>query len=280
MHNAQSDRSGGCGNLFDPPWGLQGGSESFPTFTNVTFRMGHEGMPPFSLQGTVCGKCHSQPLVLELFLSAHPQLGCHVVPLCRAPQGLDPFQAAKAWHLRKQEGLPWKVVRFQVHTMSGTHPGMDAVQDAVGRVEAQRRTSKFRKAGVASSGYARCGRTPLLSSEQKKAVIAFVKRWCHKRFCTANYIIQELKLCCKKKTVHRVLNDAGYHWRPVAKKGKLSEAQLKQRKAFVDVHINKTAAWWRKHMGLVLAQQRRCELQELLASTCWHGARQARCRQI
>ena len=137
------------------------------------------------------------------------------------PKGLDPFQAAKAWHLRKQEGLPWKVVRFQVHTMSGTHPGMDAVQDAVGRVEAQRRTSKFRKAGVASSGYARCGRTPLLSSEQKKAVIAFVKRWHHKRFCTANYIIQELKLCCKKKTVHRVLNDAGYHWRPVAKKGKL-----------------------------------------------------------
>lgn len=102
------------------------------------------------------------------------------------PKGLDPFQAAKAWHLRKQEGLPWKVVRFQVHTMSGTHPGMDAVQDAVGRVEAQRRTSKFRKAGVASSGYARCGRTPLLSSEQKKAVIAFVKRWHHKRFCTAN----------------------------------------------------------------------------------------------
>ena len=168
------------------------------------------------------------------------------------PKGLDPFQAAKAWHLRKQEGLPWKLVRLQVRTMSGARPGKMAAEDAVKRVEAQRQTSKFRKTGVASSGYARCGRTPLLSSEQKKAVVAFVKRWRHKRFCTANYIIQELKLSCKKKTVHRVLNDAGYHWRPVAKKGKLSEAQLKQRKAFVDAHINKPAAWWRKHMGLVL----------------------------
>ena len=96
LHNAQSDRSGGCGNLFDPPWGLQGGSESFHTFTNVTFRMGHEGMPPFSLQGTVCGKCHSQPLVLELFLSAHLQLGCHVVPLCRAPQGPRPVPGSQS----------------------------------------------------------------------------------------------------------------------------------------------------------------------------------------
>ena len=168
------------------------------------------------------------------------------------PKGLDPFQAAKAWHLRMQEGLPWKVVRLQVRTMSGAHPGKMAAEDAVSRVDAQRSTSKFRKTGIASSGYARCGCAPLLSPEQKKAVVAFVKRWRNKRFCTANYIIQELKLSCKKKTVHRVLNDAGYHWRPVAKKGKLSEAQLKQRQAFVDAHLKKPAAWWRKHMGLVL----------------------------
>ena len=168
------------------------------------------------------------------------------------PKGLDPFQAAKAWHLRKKDGLPWQVVRLQVCTMSGTQPGRMAVEDAVRRIEAQRQTSKFKRTGVASLRYAKCGRKPLLSPEQKKAVVAFVRRWRHKRFCTANYIIRELKLCCKKKTVHRVLNDAGYYWRPVARKGKLSEAQLKQRKAFVDAYISRSAAWWRQHMGLVL----------------------------
>ena len=56
----------------------------------------HEGMPPFSLQGTVCGNCHSQPLVLELFPSAHLQLGCHVVPLCRAPQGPRPVPGSQS----------------------------------------------------------------------------------------------------------------------------------------------------------------------------------------
>ena len=57
---------------------------------------------------------------------------------------------------------------------------------------------------------------------------------------------------CKKKTVHRVLNAAGYHWRPVAKKGKLTEVQLRKRKMFVEAHIKHTPAWWRKNIGLVL----------------------------
>ena len=72
------------------------------------------------------------------------------------------------------------------------------------------------------------------------------------RLCTANYIIYELKLTCKKKTAHRALNEAGYHWRPVAKQGKLTQGQLATRKAFVDTHIDKTTAWWRGNIGLVL----------------------------
>ena len=54
------------------------------------------------------------------------------------PKGLDPFQAAKAWHLRCHEGLPWKKVRSLVRTVSGAPPGQDALEDAVARVDTQR----------------------------------------------------------------------------------------------------------------------------------------------
>ena len=98
------------------------------------------------------------------------------------PKGLDPFQAAKAWHLRVVQGMPWKDVRLLVRTVSGMHPGQDALEDAVARVESQRHTSAFKKRGATSTGYANCGRAPLLSLEQKAAVVAFVKRWRSKRF--------------------------------------------------------------------------------------------------
>ena len=38
------------------------------------------------------------------------------------PAGLNPFQAAKAWHLRKCAKLPWKEVRAQLLTVSGRRP--------------------------------------------------------------------------------------------------------------------------------------------------------------
>ena len=49
------------------------------------------------------------------------------------PKGVDPFQAAKAWHLRCHEGLPWKRVRMLGRTVSGAPPGQDALEDAVAR---------------------------------------------------------------------------------------------------------------------------------------------------
>ena len=88
------------------------------------------------------------------------------------PKGLDPFQAAKAWHLRCHEGLPWKAVRSLVRTVSGAPPGQDALEDAVARVDAQRCTATFKKSGVADARYANCGRAPLLSTEQKQSVVA------------------------------------------------------------------------------------------------------------
>ena len=115
------------------------------------------------------------------------------------PKGLDPFQAAKAWHLRMKQGMSWLQVRAQVHTVAGARPGQRAVEDAVTRVAAQRHSVEFQRTGVVKANYTNCGRTPLLSPAQKQAVVAFVKRWRSKRFCTASYIIQELKLTCKKR---------------------------------------------------------------------------------
>ena len=166
------------------------------------------------------------------------------------PKGLDPFQSAKAWHLRNVQGLPWKNVR--VCTASGGRAKRIAVANAVRRIDDQRATAAFRSTGVATTAYRNCGRKQMLTPQQKCAIVAFVKQWRHKRFCTSAYIAQELQLSCGRKTIIRALNAAGYHWRPASKRGKLSEAQLAARKSFVDAHINKPASWWRQSFGLVL----------------------------
>ena len=168
------------------------------------------------------------------------------------PKGLDPFQAAKAWHLRKVQCLPWKAVREQLRTASGESPRRASVLNAVRRIDDQRNTAAFRSAGVARTAYRNCGRKQLLTPHQKSAIVAFVKQWRHKRFCTSAYIAQELQLACGRKTIIRALNAAGYHWRPVSKRGKLSEAQLVAGRSFVDAHVNKPASWWRQNLGLVL----------------------------
>ena len=86
------------------------------------------------------------------------------------PRGLDPFQAAKAWHLRMKQGISWLQVRAQVHTVAGGRPGQRAVEDAVARVAAQRHSAEFQKTGVVKAGYANCGRTPMLSRAQSQRV--------------------------------------------------------------------------------------------------------------
>ena len=150
--------------------------------------------------------------------------------------GLNPFQAAKAWHLRKCAKLPWKEVRAQLLTVSGRCPNRKAMFRAVARIDEQRHTARFQRTGTATLAYQNCGRKPMLSAQEKASVVDFVRRWRSKRFCTAAYIIQELRLACKKKTIHRALGEAGYHWRPVPKRSQLTEAQLAARKVFVDAH--------------------------------------------
>ena len=70
------------------------------------------------------------------------------------PKGLDPFQAAKAWHLRVQQGMSWLQVRAQVHAVSGARPGQRAVEDAVTRVAAQQHSAEFQRTGAVKAKYA------------------------------------------------------------------------------------------------------------------------------
>ena len=55
-------------------------------------------------------------------------------------------------------------------------------------------------------------------------------------------------LLLKKKQKNR----AKFHWRQVPKKQKLSEAQLKKRKVFVDKHIDYSPEWWVNNMDLCI----------------------------
>ena len=90
------------------------------------------------------------------------------------PKGLDPFQSAKAWHLRNVQGLPWKDVREQVCTASGGRAKRIAVANAVRRIDDQRVTAALRSTGVATTAYRNCGRKQMLTQQQKCAILAFV----------------------------------------------------------------------------------------------------------
>ena len=112
------------------------------------------------------------------------------------PKSLDPFQAAKAWFLRKESRLQWAEVREQVRIVSGKAPGQSSLENAVTRVAA-------RKRGCPKMKYANCGRTPVLTPEQQRNIVGFVKAWRAKRFCTSKCIIGELKLKCDVRTVQQ-----------------------------------------------------------------------------
>ena len=74
------------------------------------------------------------------------------------PRGLDPFQAAKAWQLRKVMGLPWKKVQAQLSTVDGGRPGPRGMLAAVRRIDAQRHTAAFRRTGATSLAYGKCSK--------------------------------------------------------------------------------------------------------------------------
>ena len=70
---------------------------------------------------------------------------------------------------------------------------------------------------IPKTKYANCGRRRKLTPQQEADVIAFLKKWHNKRFCTCNYIRAALKLKITKRTVSNVLNRQGYFWRMLPK---------------------------------------------------------------
>ena len=88
--------------------------------------------------------------------------------------------------------------------MSGESPSAHTVDNAVKRM----RTSG--KAKIPTTNYSKCGRKSLLTEEQRRGSVAFVKRWRNKRFCTCAYIRQELKLKASRFTILCVQNDTGF----------------------------------------------------------------------
>ena len=184
------------------------------------------------------------------------------------PKGLNPFQSAKAWVLRKKLKQPWEKVRLQLRTMSGERPQKAAMRNAVARVQA----SSTRNGFSPKLKYGNCGKKPMLSDAEQQAIVDFVKKWRAKRFCTARYIIRELKLLCSKRTVHRFLNHAGFHWQRVPKKMKLTKEQLKHREAFVKLYGGKSQQWWADNIGLVLDGVTLTTAPKLLSAKEKHAA--------
>ena len=162
------------------------------------------------------------------------------------PKGLHPTEAAKAWQLR-QAGEKWDDVMEQVVNLQGKTPCLSAVKIAVARVGLAARTG-----GIMKTNYTNCGRKKELTKEQEKQVVAFVKKWRSKRFCTCRYIVQELKLKVDRRTVNNVLNRHGYHWRPVPKTTSLSKEDLQKRRTFVEKFENYDEGWWESNMNMAL----------------------------
>ncbi len=66
------------------------------------------------------------------------------------------------------------------------------------------------------------------------------------------HIIRDLKLKVGPRTVHRTFNNAGFSWRPVPKKQKLTPEELKKRELFMSKCGKKDAEWWVENISLVL----------------------------
>ena len=155
--------------------------------------------------------------------------------------------------MRNKQKMKWKDIMKLVKNMQGKRPQSEhAVANAVARVDTAS------KNGVATTNYKNCGRRYgedggkyMLTKQQEKQAVDFVKQWRRKRFCTCRYIKKELKLAATTRTIARALNRNGFHWCPVAKKSYLTKKQLEQRKAWVNRYLDKDEDWWVKNMDLV-----------------------------
>ena len=157
------------------------------------------------------------------------------------------MQALRAWQLHREEGVSLTGVQAEVQNLQGEEPSKRAVWAAIQRVDAMSSNDV-----LPGSGYANCGRKPKLSEADEQKVVAFVKTWRHKRFCTCGYIRTVLKLEVTQRAIANVLNRRGFFWRSLPKARGFSPEELEKRKAWIDQHIKYSSEWWEKNMNLVL----------------------------
>ena len=129
----------------------------------------------------------------------------------------------------------------------GETAGDKAVREAVARIDSMEDGARVPKTKSENRG-----RKKILPESTEKKIIEFVKKWRHKRFCMCKYIRNELGLSITARTISRILNRAGYFWRPVPKVSKLTRADLKKRKNFVTEYSMHSPDWWERNMSLVL----------------------------
>ena len=172
-----------------------------------------------------------------------------VVSVVVHPSGLHPIEAVKAWHKHTEEGMSLDTILEEggILNMQGDVAGRYAVWSGIKRVAAMSSLDV-----LPGTNYGNCGRSKAVTEDEERAVIAFVKAWRHKRFCTCRYIKHELKLTAACRTISRVINEHGYTWRQVPKTQGLTKEQLAQRKVFVDKYLNRSAAWWEANLNMVL----------------------------
>ncbi len=165
------------------------------------------------------------------------------------PNGLHPIEAIKAWHMHENEGLSLDEIigGGEVLNLQGEVVGKKVLWSAIKRVKNMGRGQL-----LPTTSYHKCGRTDILTDHQQKDIVAFVKKWRSKRFCTCRYIKRELKLKVSPKTIARVLNNNGFYWRRVPRIHGLSKEHIAERKVFVEKYASRSAAWWGENMNMVL----------------------------
>ena len=166
------------------------------------------------------------------------------------PSGLSLAACAQAWFLGDKQQWKWKDIRKEVRNIRRQVPSFKAIRNGVERVR------QAGKRGLPTTAYSNCGRQRALSDDEERSIVAFVKQWRVKSFCTCKYIAQELKLDVTPRTVGNALNRHGYYWCRVPRVSPLEQKHIDKRKTFVDKYIDRTPGWWKNHMSLILTGSR------------------------
>ena len=198
-----------------------------------------------NLSAATCASnvCSAQPRRLLTTRGATIAMPTETVTL--HPSSLSLTASAQAWYLREKEQWKWTDIRNEVRNIQRQVPSFNAIRHGVERVR------RAGKRGLPQTAYGNCGRKKALTDVEERAIVAFVKQWRAKRFCTCQYIAQELRLPVTARTVGNVLNRHGYFWRRVPKVTPLAARHIAKRKIFVDKYIDRSVAWWKANMSLI-----------------------------